>query len=68
MRAAKAALAHSNPEGYTLAWNVGIIAGQTVGHAHLHIIARHAEEGATGHGVRCLLKAGRAFPDSLKSY
>lgn len=30
------------PHGYNLGVNVGEAAGQTVGHAHLHVIPRHA--------------------------
>ena len=30
------------PDGYNLGVNVGDAAGQTVGHAHLHLIPRYA--------------------------
>lgn len=30
-----------NPDGYNLGVNVGTAAGQTVGHAHLHVIPRY---------------------------
>ena len=53
---ARAHLAPAAPDGYTIGWNVGEIAGQTVGHAHLHIIARFADEPLAGHGLRHHIK------------
>lgn len=44
------------PDGYTLGWNVGRVGGQTVDHAHLHIIARFADEPLAGQGLRHHLK------------
>ena len=32
------------PQGYNLGVNVGSVAGQTVDHAHLHIIPRYADD------------------------
>lgn len=49
-------LATAAPDGYTIGWNVGTAAGQTVGHAHLHIIARFADEPLAGKGLRHHLK------------
>jgi diadenosine tetraphosphate (Ap4A) HIT family hydrolase len=65
LAAAKAHLAQYRPDGFTIGWNVTRLAGQTVGHAHCHVIARHADEGAAGHGIRSLLKGGRAAPEML---
>jgi len=45
-----------NPDGYNLGWNVGKIAGQTVSHAHLHIIPRFKDEPFAGKGIRHWLK------------
>jgi len=45
-----------NPDGYNLGWNVGRIAGQTVSHAHLHIIPRFADEPFAKKGIRHWLK------------
>ena len=45
-----------NPDGYNLGWNVGKIAGQTVSHAHLHIIPRFKDEPFGGKGIRHWLK------------
>ncbi|MCY3737300.1 MAG: HIT family protein [Gemmatimonadaceae bacterium] len=36
--------ARLNPQGYNLGWNCGAVAGQTVFHAHLHVIPRFAAE------------------------
>lgn len=43
-------------EGYNIGWNVGQIAGQTVPHAHLHVVGRFADEPLAGHGIRHHLK------------
>jgi diadenosine tetraphosphate (Ap4A) HIT family hydrolase len=44
------------PDGYNLGWNVGLIAGQEVKHAHLHVIPRFADEPFAGKGIRHWLK------------
>ncbi len=45
-----------NPRGYNLGWNCGAIAGQTVFHAHLHVIPRYDSEPYAGKGIRYWLK------------
>ena len=45
-----------NPQGYNLGWNCGAIAGQTVFHAHLHVIPRYDSEPYAGKGIRYWLK------------
>ncbi|MCE2413000.1 HIT domain-containing protein [Candidatus Poribacteria bacterium] len=45
-----------NPQGYNLGWNCGAVAGQTVFHAHLHVIPRYASEPYVGKGIRYWLK------------
>ena len=45
-----------NPQGYNLGWNCGAVAGQTVFHAHLHVIPRYASEPYAGKGIRYWLK------------
>jgi diadenosine tetraphosphate (Ap4A) HIT family hydrolase len=45
------------PDGYTVGWNVGATGGQHVFHAHLHLIARYADEPYAGKGVRHWLKS-----------
>ena len=34
----------AEPDGYTIGWNVGAAGGQEVMHAHLHVVARFADE------------------------
>ena len=45
-----------DPQGYNLGWNCGAVAGQTVFHAHLHVIPRYASERYAGKGIRYWLK------------
>jgi len=44
------------PAGFTLGWNVGAVAGQTVNHTHLHVIARFGDEPLAGKGLRHAFK------------
>ena len=44
------------PQGYNVGWNCGAVAGQTVFHAHLHVIPRYAGEPHAGKGIRHWLK------------
>ncbi len=53
---AKAYLASSNPDGFTLGWNVGAVGGQHVFHVHLHVIARFADERNAGRGIRAVIR------------
>ncbi|MET8257752.1 HIT family protein [Micromonospora sp. NPDC005553] len=48
-----------NPDGYTVGWNVGIVAGQTVQHAHLHVIPRFATDPQSGLGIRYWVRQQR---------
>ncbi len=48
--------ARHDPQGYNLGWNCGAVAGQTVFHAHLHVIPRFAAEPHAGKGIRYWLK------------
>jgi len=45
-----------NPDGYNVGWNCGAIAGQTVFHAHMHIIPRYADEPYAKRGIRSWIK------------
>jgi len=56
---AKTRLARWSPDGYSVGWNVGAPAGQTVFHAHCHVIARKAHDKAAGHGIRGLIRDKR---------
>ena len=53
---AKAHFADTNPDGFTLGWNVGAVAGQHVFHAHLHIIPRFAGAPNAGVGIRRIMR------------
>jgi len=44
------------PDGYLIGWNCGTAAGQTVDHAHLHVIPRFADEPYAGRGLRWLIR------------
>lgn len=54
--AAKAQLDELWPDGFTMGWNIGTAAGQTVDHTHLHLIARFASHPLAGKGIRHALK------------
>ena len=45
------------PDGYNVGWNCGAVGGQTVMHAHLHVIPRFAQEPLAGQGIRAWLKS-----------
>ncbi|KRA45614.1 HIT family protein [Devosia sp. Root635] len=53
---ARVHLSPAAPDGYTIGWNVGAAAGQTVAHTHLHIVARFGDEPLAGLGLRHHLK------------
>lgn len=44
------------PQGYNVGWNCGVVGGQEVMHAHLHVIPRFAREPYAGRGIRYWLK------------
>lgn len=47
------------PQGYNIGWNVGSTGGQTVPHAHLHVVARYDDEEMANKGIRHHFKAVR---------
>jgi histidine triad (HIT) family protein len=51
------------PSGCNVGWNVGTVGGQTVAHAHCHLIPRYEGEKYAGRGLRWLLK----HPDNVRS-
>jgi histidine triad (HIT) family protein len=53
---AKAHFARHRPDGFTLGWNVGAVAGQHVFHTHLHIIPRFTGAPNEGAGVRRIMR------------
>ncbi len=40
------------PDGWNVGWNVGSVGGQSVEHAHCHLIPRYKEEQYAGKGLR----------------
>ncbi|HYX84418.1 MAG TPA: HIT domain-containing protein [Gaiellales bacterium] len=44
------------PDGYTIGWNCHAASGQSIPHAHLHVLLRYADEPKAGHGLRWWLK------------
>ncbi|WP_027963684.1 HIT family protein [Halalkalibacillus halophilus] len=44
------------PDGYNIGWNSGSVAGQHIGHAHLHVIPRFQDEPYAGRGIRYWFK------------
>lgn len=53
---AKEYLQRFEPAGFTMGWNVGEVAGQTVPHVHLHVVCRFEGEKASGYGLNAMLK------------
>ena len=54
------------PDGYNVGWNVGEVGGQTVAHAHLHVLPRYSDEPFAGRGIRSWLKKPENIRKSLK--
>lgn len=54
--------AEYSPEGYNVGWNCGVVGGQHIFHAHLHVIPRFADEPLAGKGIRHWLKQ----PENLR--
>jgi len=53
---AKRLLDRDDPDGYSIGWNVHPVGGQSIPHAHLHMIGRFADEPLAGQGIRHALK------------
>ena len=52
-----------SPDGWNVGWNVGPVGGQSVAHAHCHLIPRYADEPYAGRGLRWWFKQpGNARP------
>jgi diadenosine tetraphosphate (Ap4A) HIT family hydrolase len=56
-----------HPDGYNLGVNVGEVAGQTIAHAHLHLIPRYRGdvENPRG-GVRGVIPAKQQYQQNTK--
>lgn len=44
------------PDGWNVGWNVGPVGGQSIAHAHCHLIPRYGDELHAGRGLRWWLK------------
>lgn len=44
------------PQGWNVGWNVGEVGGQSVDHAHCHLIPRYGDEPYAGRGLRWWVK------------
>lgn len=44
------------PDGFTVGWNVEPVGGQSVMHAHCHLVPRYQDEPFAGRGLRAWLK------------
>ncbi|RSD24976.1 HIT family protein [Mesobacillus subterraneus] len=44
------------PDGYSVGWNTGRAGGQSIFHAHLHVIPRFNDEPFAGRGIRYWIK------------
>ncbi|WHX39914.1 HIT family protein [Mesobacillus sp. AQ2] len=45
-----------SPDGYSVGWNTGRAGGQSIFHAHLHVIPRFKDEPLAGRGIRYWIK------------
>lgn len=53
---AKELIDSDRPDGYSIGWNVREAGGQSIPHAHLHVIGRYADEPLASQGIRHALK------------
>ncbi len=44
------------PDGWNVGWNIGQVGGQSVDHAHCHLLPRYRGEPLAGRGIRSWLK------------
>lgn len=56
-----------NPDGFNVGWNCGEAGGQSIHHAHLHVIPRFDDEPFAGKGIRHWLKSEANIRPSLRS-
>lgn len=48
-----------SPDGYSVGWNTGEAGGQSIFHAHLHVIPRFKHEPFAGRGIRYWIKQNK---------
>ncbi len=46
-----------HPDGWNVGWNVQAVGGQSIPHAHCHLIPRYADEPFAGRGIRWWIKS-----------
>jgi histidine triad (HIT) family protein len=44
------------PDGWNVGWNVDPVGGQSIPHAHCHLLPRYGDEPCAGRGIRAWLK------------
>jgi histidine triad (HIT) family protein len=49
-------VARHHPDGWNVGWNVEPVGGQSIPHAHCHLVPRYADEPYAGRGIRAWLK------------
>lgn len=49
--------ADHDPAGWNVGWNVHPVGGQSIPHAHCHVIPRYADEAYAGRGLRWWFKS-----------
>ena len=50
------------PDGYNVGWNVAPVGGQSIPHAHCHLIPRYGDEPFAGRGMRFWFKSEENRP------
>lgn len=49
--------AELQPQGWNIGWNLHPVGGQSVDHAHCHLLPRYADERFAGRGIRSWIKS-----------
>jgi diadenosine tetraphosphate (Ap4A) HIT family hydrolase len=44
------------PDGFNVGWNIAPVGGQSIPHAHCHIVPRYRDEPYAGRGIRAWIK------------
>lgn len=45
-----------SPDGWNVGWNVFPVGGQSIPHAHCHLVPRYGDEPLAGRGIRWWIK------------